>query len=355
MRLNGVWVGWGLGDNSSVDFTVKDIKRYMRAMFHSYAGNLADTNLFDQQMFDVVVTMQEKLVARPMNSVHLVPGQFIRGVLDLPTQQAMGYKKPKVVQPVIFTVEGHASNMWFGPCASNAEYLQKHDKVCYWQPVGYDVNSMPFKNADGVNQLLVLVGSTMLPDGTPFPAGTNWGIEGFSQGAMIVSEFMAKHVLPQNGLLHWRLKDFKRGLALGNPRREFGKMCWWNDNPPPEDTQGIMGDMTGKGTFVTTGTAIEDLWQENSNDGDMFGVNKRTSAGMDKTAIAKIVTENSWIGGEAAIAARAMNIITNPLAGGFAAAMAIIEAIMFLAKNPNPHYATVAEPGDVDWMRGVAA
>jgi hypothetical protein len=34
---------------------------------------------------------------------------------------------------------------------------------------------------------------------------------------------------------------------------------------------------------------------------------------------------------------------------------AAFSAIFFLAANPNPHYSTVSEPGDVEWMRGVAA
>lgn len=347
MRLNGVWVGWGLGDNSATDMTVRNIKKYMRAMFKSYAGNLADTNLFDQQMYDVVCIMQDKLVARPMNATVLVVGQFARGVLDLPTQQAMGYKKVKPILPVIFTVEGHMSNMWEGPAAFCAKELQIQG-VCYWQPVGYDCLSLPFKNDDGVNSLRQLLGGQVLPDGTPFPTGTNWGIEGFSQGGMVVSKFMEQHVL--TGDLAWRLPSFKRGLGLGNPNRERGKMAPWNDNPPGPASGGIMDHL-----FVTTGTAIADKWQENANVGDMFSDNGTDDASKDKTAIAKIITENSWIGGDAAIFARVIKIFGNIPAGAFGALKASIEAIMFLAKNPNPHYGTVAEPGDIEWMRGVAA
>lgn len=40
---------------------------------------------------------------------------------------------------------------------------------------------------------------------------------------------------------------------------------------------------------------------------------------------------------------------------GFAAVKAAFDAIMFLSANPNPHYSTFATPGDVEWMRGVAA
>src|SRR6478609_1946511 len=353
MRINGVWVGWGLGDNSATDMTVKNFKAFARRMYKSYMGHLADTNLFDQQFYDALVIMQDKLVAG--GQLHV--GQFIRGGLDLPTQVATTFKKlpnSKPKRPITFSVEGHLSDMWNGPCATIAKILEEQ-AVCWWQPVGYDCSSLPFNNADGVNQLLQLVGAQAMPNGRLFPAGTPWGIEGFSQGAMVVSEFMAKHVLPANGTLHWRLNDFKRGLALGNPRREYGKVAPWADNPPSADTQGIMGDKTGAGTFITSGTAIASRWAENANDNDLFAENTRTDAGMDKTAIAKIITENSWIGGPASIFARVIALFGSPVGEGFAAIKAIFDAIMFLASNPNPHYTTYAEPGDIEWMRGVAS
>lgn len=351
---NGLWLGWGLGDwshnpdGSDRDNTVRRAKGYMRAMFSNYAGHLSNTNVFDQEMYDVVCIMQDKLVARPMNAFVLVPGRFARGVLDLITQQAMGFKKMPKVLPVIFTVEGHLSDMWHGPAASIASALEGEGKAL-WRPTGYDCAKLPFNNKDGVEQLRKLVASTVFEDKKTFPGGTPFGLIGFSQGGMIVSEFMQQHVLPTSGSLHWRLPDFKRGLGIGNPRREFGKMCPWNDNPPPGDTGGIMDKL-----FVTTGTEIADRWQENANDRDMFAVNGRDKSSRDKTAIAKIITENAW-GSPAGIFARVLALFGDPVGEGFAAIKASFDAIMFLASNPNPHYSTVAEPGDYNWMRGVAA
>lgn len=345
MRLNGVWIGWGLGDNSSGDFTVQSAKHFMRTMYRKYAGHLADTNAFDQEMYDAVVEMQRRLEL----AGRLVKGQYIIGALDLPTQQAMGFKKVKRVLPVIFTVEGHMSNMWAGPCASGAQTLQAQG-VCYWQPVGYDCLDLPFNNRSGVDALFALLSGHTLPDGTAFPPGTPWGIWGFSQGGMVISEFMQEHVLPEGGALHWRLKDFKRGLGIGNPRRERGKLCRWARKQLSKDSGGIMDRL-----FVTTGTALEGRWEENAHEGDMFADNGISEADKDQTAIAKIICENSWVGGEFAVFSRVLRIFGNIPAGAFSAIKATIEAIMFLAKNPNPHYATVAEPGDIEWMRGVAA
>lgn len=254
-----------------------------------------------------------------------------------------------LAQPIIFTVEGHASNMWFGPTASVASTLQSQG-VAYWQPVGYDVNALPFNNKSGVDELVRMLSATAMDNGTPFPPGTPWGIIGFSQGSMIVSDFMAQHVL--SGDLNWRLKDFKRGLCFGNPRRETNKEVAWAQNPTKPGTEGIMG---AGGLFVTTGTPIEKLWAEHANKGDMFAENGEDKEGLNKTAIAKIITENSWFGGQAAILARVLKLLGNPTGESIPAIMAMVSAIMFLAANPNPHYSTVAEPGDVSWMRGVAA
>lgn len=369
MLVAGVWVGWGLGDwshnpdGTDRDNTVRRAKKYMRAMFRSYAGHLEDSNKYDQQMHDCVVIMQGKLVERPMNWYKLLPGQFIPGVLDMPTQLAMGFKKPipNIVRPIIFTVEGHRSNMFFGPCASGAETLQNQG-VCWWKPVKHNETKFPFDNPFGVEALFAMLSrhevEGPIVDGKvvmwPFPPGTPWGIWGFSQGAMIISEFMAKYVLPPNAPLHWRLKDFRRGLGIGNPRREFGKCAPWADNPPPLDTGGIMGGLDGKGLFVTTGTAIEGRWQENANEADMFAQNKRDKAGQNKTIIAKVITEGG-LPTVTAMFAQVMKIFMQLPAEALPAISAAFSAIVFLARNPNPHYTTVAEPGDIEWMRGVAA
>jgi hypothetical protein len=250
--------------------------------------------------------------------------------------------------PVIFTVEGHLSDMWAGPCADTARELQRQG-VCYWQPVWYDCQSIPFNNKSGVDSLAGLVGASVLPSGQPFPAGTPWGIVGFSQGGMVVSDFMRQQILA--GPLSWRLKDFRRGLAFGNPDRAADAICSWAINPPRKGTGGIMID----DRFVTNGTAIEGLWAENARRGDMFAEGGTDPEGLDKSAIARIVTQNSWAGGDSAILSRVLKLITNPAGQSIPAILALISAIKFAAANPNPHYTTAFSPGDVEWMRGVAA
>src|ERR1700742_4859611 len=182
MILNGTWVGWGLGDNSHSDMTVKNAKAFMRKMYASYAGGLADTNLFDQQMQDTVKIMQGRLAA----SGKLTPGKFILGVLDLPTEYAMGFKKKPV--PWGISVEGHQSNMWFGPVADTFTQLQG-EGLMYHQPTGYDNGAIPFDNQDGVNALhdnIVRAGNNDIIAG------------GFSQGMIVWFDYLRQYGIPKN-------------------------------------------------------------------------------------------------------------------------------------------------------------
>lgn len=250
--------------------------------------------------------------------------------------------------PVIFTVEGHLSDMWAGPCADTARGLQRQG-VCYWQPVWYDCQSIPFNNPNGIEALTWLIGSTVLPSGQPFPPGTPWGLIIFSQGAMVGCDFMRQKVL-NNGPLAWRLKDFKRGLAFGNPDRAADAICSWATSPPSKGTGGIMVD----DRFVTVGTPLEGKWAENARHGDMFAEGGTDAEGLNKSAIAKIVTQNSWAGGDAALLSRLIAIMGNIPQQSLPVILAIVSAMKFAVANPNPHYTTVSTPGDVEWMRGVA-
>lgn len=373
MRINGVWIGWGLGDWSHFDDgrdndpTVRKARAYMRAMFRSYAGHLKDNNKFDQELYDAVIIMQDKLVAKPMNSFRLKPGEFVRGALDLPTQQAMGFKKVAPVErtlPIIFTVEGHMSNMFFGPCAQTAEALQLQG-VARWKPVGdWNTTKIPFDNKSGVEALYRQLSRTQIegppvdvnrPDGPKvmweFGPEVPWGGVAFSQGAMVFCEFMWKYVLPPNAPLHYRLKTFRRGLMLGNPRRAKNAICAWAQSPPDEGTSGIMTDKL----FDAVKEGIGDRWAENANDDDMFAEVDYDRAGQYQTAIAKIITEGKFFGGSATIFPQVLAMMGSVPASLFGAVKAAFDAIMFLAKNPNPHYATFATAGDIEWMRGVSA
>lgn len=347
VAINGAYAGLGIdpvtGKADESD-TVAQVIDFVRRKYTPARENVAPGRVYTRAL-EAEITREQ---ADKSFQARLLPGEFfVPGVVNAAWKYASGFlKRPAKIKPVIFTVEGHMSNLWAGPSASVGAIMSAEGRA-YWQPTGYDCLALPFNNADGVQQLLTMFIGDRLPDGTPFPTGTKWGISGFSQGAMVVSDFMRKHVLPANGILHWRLKDFVYGFCFGNPDRERGAQVPWNDNPPDVDTSGIMLDEL----FVTTGTELQGRWGETANVGDMFADCTNDEAGKDKAAIAKIVTRNSWVGGEVALFARVLSIFKDLPTGAFNAIKATVSAIMFLAKNPNPHYGTIAEPGDLDAFR----
>jgi hypothetical protein len=352
MRINGVWVGWGLGDwshnedGSDRDSTVRRFRDFARRMYRSYMGHLADNNKFDAELFDAVVVMQDRLV----NGGRLTPGRFIRGVLDLETQYASGFKKrPDGVRPIIFTIEGHMSDMLLGPCAFTAQALEEQG-VCWWQPVGYNSTKMPFDNASGINEVVRLLGLTTLPGSRgvphPFPDGTPWGIIGFSQGGIIHGETLMQHVLPTNGRVHWRRKDLRRSLAFGNPYRELNQCADWVPDPPRPGTQGISGRR-----LDVAGTEFGRIHREHSRHKDIYAENETDEVGLNKTMIYNMVANGSFSGGPAGVLMRVMDLVTNPTDGIFDAARSIISGGMFLF-NMGPHGMYDLGPC-IEWMRGV--
>jgi hypothetical protein len=62
--------------------------------------------------------------------------RYIPGVVNVEFKYDVGLlKRPDPVKPIIFTVEGHMSNMFFGPCAQTAGELEQEGFV-HWKPVG---------------------------------------------------------------------------------------------------------------------------------------------------------------------------------------------------------------------------
>jgi hypothetical protein len=356
VKVAGVYVGLGEGDISP---EIPKVKALLKKKFTPARNTLDDGDLFTAAMTTEVRRVQGVYASQGKEGAP----RYVPGVVNLEFKYDVGLlSRPPKTLPVIFTVEGHMSNMFFGPCASTAAAVEQQG-LAHWKPVGdWDTTALPFKNATGVEALFRQLNATQLegppvdinnPNGAKimwaFPPGTPWGLVSFSQGAMVACEFMWKYVLPPNAPLHYRLKDFRRGLAFGNPRRAKDAMCAWTQSPPDAGTHGIMDRL-----FDAAAEGIGDRWAEHPNNDDMFAEVGDDQAGKDQTAIAKIITENGW-GGPAGIFTQVLKIFGSPVGGIYNAIKASFDAIMFLAKNPNPHYGTFATDGDIQWMRGVAA
>lgn len=346
MRIGGLWIGWGLGDNSKGDFTVQKAKAFMRIKFAKYAGHLADTNIFDQEMATAVFEMQHRYVL----DGRLVEGQFHWGVLDLETQYVMGFKRrPEAPLPIIFTVEGHMSNPFFGPCAFVAQTLEAQG-VCHWKPVGYNTTAMPFDNESGVRELVRLYSGDKV-EGPTIDGRTVWwdfgpevpsGIIDFSQGAIVGNEFKMRYIL--SGSLTWRERMLKRSLSFGNPYRELDQIAPWVPDPPKPGTAGISDRR-----FNVAGTPFGEKHREHSRHGDIYAENEQNEAGEKKTAVYKAV--QGKFTGKGSLLSEAMQIFSSPMSQVFPVAQAIWSGGMFVF-NMGPHGTYDLGPA-TEWMRGV--
>jgi hypothetical protein len=257
--------------------------------------------------------------------------------------QRAAYRPPS--KPIIFTVEGHLADMFVGPCAFTAQELERQGVIKH-QPVGYDNVRLPFNNQSGVDELLRLLNSTTMPDGYPFPEDKDWGLIIFSQGGIVGSKVWLDHLRPAapGTRLAKRRDHLKRVVAFGNPYRETDKVAPWVPDPPKPGTHGISDVRI---------TDTPPFWMEHSRHGDLYAEIGDDEAGLNCTAIYKIVSESSWVGGPAGMLTRVIDLLGNPFDGFIDIARAIIQGIMFAA-NAGPHGIYDLGPC-VEWMRGVAA
>lgn len=333
--VTGAWLGLGLGDT---DPKVRDIKAFMRKKFASYAGDLADTELFDQQMADAVTEMQRRY-ALPTT-----------GVVNYATQIKMGYLTPPAPpeRPMMFTVEGHLSDMWRGPVADTADALEREYR-CWHQPIGYNNGAIPFDNDSGVRELARLVGATVLDNGRPFPAGTPWALGTFSQGGIVGFDFYSRYLQPGQPL-DWRAKDLVGVLAYGNPCRQQGAVASWAMgwvNKP--DTHGL--DPYRRFGLPGLPDRPAHPWAEVWREGDIFAQNADDKASAIKAAVYQAVARGDLFSDPYSLAAQIADLFSVGFDQVLGIVMAIVSGVTFLAQHPNPHYDPYDITGGINWLR----
>lgn len=332
MNIDGKWVGFGPGD---VDPKVAALKAFMRRKFASYAGDLVDTDVYDEQMVDTVTEMQSRY------------GLPATGIVNYATQVRMGFVTPvPPTLPIMFTVEGHLSNMWAGPVADTAAILER-EGVCRHQPIGYNNGAIPFDNTSGVRELARLVGATRMDNGAQFPDGTPWSLGIYSQGAIVGSYFYFDYLAPGKPL-NWRLKDLRGVLAYGNPCRAADSIApWalsWVDKP---STHGL--DPYRR--FGLPGYPDKPAnWMDVYREGDIFAENGDDKASEIKAAVYQAVVSFDLFSNPYSIATQIADLFTVPVDEVIGIVTAIISGIGFLA-NQGSHYAPYDIGGGIDWMR----
>jgi len=269
------------------------------------------------------------------------------GIFDDTTAKAAGYPTPPPnLLPIMFTVEGHTSDMFAGPVADTATQLES-EHLCHHQPIGYNNGAVPFDNDSGVNELARLVGAKTLDNGVPFPEGTPWSMGAYSQGAIVASYFFFSYLQPGQPLA-WRTPDLKVVLAFANPCRQSGSLASW---AMPWVTETTTHGLDPYKRFGLPGfPAKPDNWVDVYRKGDIFAENGDDKASEIKSAVYQAVM-NDFISNPVSLAAQIADTFEAPWAEVLGVITAMISGVSFLAGQPNPHYAPFEINGGKDWMR----
>lgn len=333
MFIAGKWVGLGLGDVSP---EVRKIKDFMRRMYRSYAGHLADTELYDREMTDVVYVMQGKL-----RDAGKLPAELVNGIIGATTKVAMGYLKATTVdiRPMLFTVCGTAVPWWVGPDADTARAVENQYK---WQPIGYPAQAFPMGPSinDGKQKLRdqFYVHRTQIES-------NGFAMASYSQGAVVASEVWQQDIKPLNGSLHWAYEHFRKAVTWGNPSREMNRA--WDDNSSeevaPANTSGVAYvDDRLKDTHPA--------WRDYAHKRDLYTTGSNDAAGQDKTAIWRIVRGEKYFIGPDTLLEQFLEVAQQPLVGAIGAFKAMLDAGMFFGRGMTPHMNYNIGPA-IDYLR----
>jgi len=277
VRLPDGEFAWGLGDYSTNDKTVQNFKAFARRMYKSYCSDLADTNLFDQQMQDKVKMIQDRLIAS--GKLNLKVGHY--GTLDLDTQVATTFKTlgpPKIQQgSIAFSVNGAGSQWNMGYPFDICELLDK--RRVYHQPIGYDTTPVPMNKGVKTGEV-ELVNQLSRP--RPEFGGRNCESIPYQGVVYSMGSIVWMRVLMR--ILYGDLPQFKRmymgSSAFGPPMREAGHTF---PGGIPVDGEGIVYP-TAHDTPDVHWDFISDKGMVGSSGVDLYG--KVGGQGVSKLTVA---------------------------------------------------------------------
>lgn len=270
------------------------------------------------------------------------------GVFDATTAHLAGYTVRPVALPIMFTVEGHTSDMFAGPVADTASRLEA-EGICHHQPIGYNNGALPFDNQSGIDELARLVGADTMDNGVPFPVGTPWALGIFSQGSIVGSYFYFDYLAPGKPL-NWRLPDLRGVLAYGNPCRQTGSIAPWTAGWITK--QGTHG-MDPYRRFGLPGyPAKPDNWMDVYREGDIFAEQADDKASQIEESVYQALARADFFSNPYSLAFQIAGLLGAPITEVIGIIMAVINGVVFLGDQPNPHYSPYNIDGGVDWMRG---
>lgn len=322
MKIGGAWVGLGLGDSLP---EVRDIKEFMRRKF-SYARNLSNTSIYDQQMVDAVVEMQKRYAA----SGALKPGKYTPGVINYATKIAMGLIPPPApvdTRPLLITCCGTGVPWFVGPDADVARAVEDRYK---WQPIGYPAQAIPMgpsiqAGRDEVFNQMNIHRERIIKYGVV--------LAGYSQGALALSETWELEIKPPDGRLHWAFPFVRKAVMWGNPMRERGK-AW-------PDAGGATAASTSGGVTPQLMTDTPTWWRNYAHAGDLYTDVEPGQSAENKTAVWQIIRNGDMMSGPNSILRQVLElgggVDGTQIAELTGMVKAMLDALVFFGKQTQPH------------------
>jgi hypothetical protein len=308
---SGVWV-LGPGDSS---LEIRKIKTFMRSKFRAYAGGLANTDLYDQQMVDAVSEMQRRY------------GVPVTGYIGYSTKVLMGYLTTPTVdlRPMLFTVCGTGVPWWVGPDADTARAVED---LYNWQPIGYPAQPVPMGPSINAGKA-ELINQFNIHRAQVERCGAALAI--YSQGAVVGSEVWEQEIKPASGQLHWAFPYIRKAVAWGNPSREIGKA--WPD-PGGELADPSTGGVAYKDDRMKD---TPDWWRNYAHKGDLYTTGSDGLAGQDKTAIWRIIRGEKFFVGPDTLLEQFLEVAQQPIPGAIGAFKAMWDAMSFFGSGTKAH------------------
>src|SRR5690349_15222553 len=331
-------------EEGDVDPLISEAKTYLKRFSYGKAQGLGTVDTDDTYTVGFGRALQQfKSATKILVELGRVPGPVTDtdSEFDWATKKQMQLlpetpTQPPLVdgsklKPLYITVEGHESDMWVGPAVEIGRRLENEGLV-QLQPIFYNNKGLPFKSDTGVTAI-----TQIFLDPVNMPLGRKWFISAFSEGEIVLSRFLLRHVLNPNGMFHNRRKGWSGALELGAPYRPFDYMGpkLLVTGPPQGGTGGISPEKLPVLNNVCYLCRTGDIYTENTND----------SVGRKKSAVYEVVANSN----PATLFFELIAAGINPTKEIIAIAMAIGSGLMFVA-NMDPHGGYVLEPAQ-DWAR----
>lgn len=332
-------------DIGDVDPLLSDAKTYLKRFSYGKAEGLGITDVDDtytegygraQAKFKAAVRQLVQTGQRPG------PTTDTDTEFDWATKSQMGLLAPpppapvdgRKLKPFYISVEGHMSAWDVGPTIFIANQL-KSEGLVEVQGTSYVNNTIPFQSDTGVSAL-----TGFLLDPVKMPAGRPWVASGFSEGDIVVSRFLNRHVINPQGMFHHRLDDLVAVLEMGAPYRpkDFLGDAVLQPDSPSTGTGGISPDSL---QVEALGDRIAYLVRHR----DMYTEVPYDKAGEMQRSIYSLVAASD----PSALAFELLAVGINPTAEVLNMAKAITRGVLFLG-DMTPHGGYDLGPA-TNWVR----